>query len=190
MGSCQHFVWFMLTDTKREVWTYGRSQWPRWLTEYLTLFSSLEAFSSLWMWTVRMVWLLELCSFILWVPIARFFKPSCKPFGEYYKNILLTRSDLKNSHQIIQLPALDAEEIVHHEGPGPLIPPHGQVGPLGTRIEEIYHLDNRNINIQTRFYQGRIEKLDPLEIYPFPRYRRTGKTMEMRTKKHIATAAI
>ena len=99
------------------------------------------------MWTVRMVWLLELCSFMLWVPIARFFKPSCKIFGKNSKNILVTQSDLKNSHQIIQFPTLDAEEVVHYEGPGPLVPPHCQIGPLGTRIEEIYHLDNITIFI-------------------------------------------
>ena len=111
----------------------------------LTLFSSLEAFSSLWMCTVRMVWLRELCSFILCVPIARFFKPSCKISDKILQKYLLQigkNTDLKNCHQIIQLATLDAEEIVHHEGPGPLVPPHCQVGPLGTRIEEIYHLDN------------------------------------------------
>ena len=32
--------------------------------------------SHLCMWTVSMVWLRLLCSFMLWVPIARFFKPS------------------------------------------------------------------------------------------------------------------
>ena len=62
-----------------------------------------------------------------------------KIFQKYFAK---TQADLQNSHQIVQLGTLDAEEIVHHEGPGPLVPPHCQVGPLGTRIEEIYHLDN------------------------------------------------
>ena len=47
---------------------------------------------------------------------------------------------LQDSHEIIQLPALDTEQIVHHKGPGPLVPSHREVGPLGPRIEEVNHL--------------------------------------------------
>ena len=49
---------------------------------------------------------------------------------------------LQDSHEIIQLPALDTEQIVHHKGPGPLVPSDREVGPLGPRIEEVNHLHN------------------------------------------------
>jgi len=40
------------------------------------LLSSLATFSSECMLTVNMVWLLEECSFMLWDPMALFFKPN------------------------------------------------------------------------------------------------------------------
>ena len=42
---------------------------------------------------------------------------------------------LQDSHEIIQLPALDTEQIVHHKGPGPLVPSYGQIGSLSTRVQ-------------------------------------------------------
>ena len=41
---------------------------------------------------------------------------------------------LQHCHQIIKLPALNTEQVVHYEGSGSLVPSHRQVRSFGSRI--------------------------------------------------------
>ena len=42
---------------------------------------------------------------------------------------------LEHGHKVVELPALDTKQVVHHESPGPLVPSDGQIGSLSTRIQ-------------------------------------------------------
>ena len=47
---------------------------------------------------------------------------------------------LQHCHQIIKLPALNTEQVVHYEGSGSLVPSHRQVRSFGSRIQKVNYL--------------------------------------------------
>ncbi len=47
---------------------------------------------------------------------------------------------LQDGHEIIELLAVDGEEVVDDEGAAPPVPPHPQVGALRAWIQQVDHL--------------------------------------------------
>ena len=58
--------------------------------------------------------------------------------------IVIVLTLLQNSDEILELSALDGEEVVDDESPSLLVPPDPEVDPLRSGIEEVNHLQTRD----------------------------------------------
>ena len=50
----------------------------------------------------------------------------------------------QNTDEILELCALDGEEVIDDESPGLLVPPDPEVDPLRSGVEEVNHLQTRD----------------------------------------------
>ena len=57
--------------------------------------------------------------------------------------VVIVLTLFQNTNEILELSALDGEEVVDDESPGLLVPPDPEVDPLRSGIKEVNHLQTK-----------------------------------------------